>query len=88
MKNSSMKKKEKLVAQILATKFHTKSADEPWSGGEIRLNPIMKDLIINRYTDGCPMRVGKGKRRKRRKTKVKVKLLKALEKTNLLGSTL
>jgi hypothetical protein len=25
----SMKKKEKLVVRILATKFHTKSADEP-----------------------------------------------------------
>jgi hypothetical protein len=25
----SMKKKEKLVARILATKFHTKPADEP-----------------------------------------------------------
>jgi hypothetical protein len=55
MKTSSMKKKEKFVAQILATKFHTKSADEPGWGGEIRLNPIMKDLIINGYTDGCPM---------------------------------
>jgi len=30
MTNSSMKKKEKLVAQILATEFHTKFVDEPW----------------------------------------------------------
>jgi hypothetical protein len=47
----SMKKKEKLVARILATKFHTEPADEPGSGEGIRLNPIMKDLIINGYAD-------------------------------------
>jgi hypothetical protein len=29
MTKLSMKKKEKLVARILATKFHTKPADEP-----------------------------------------------------------
>jgi len=50
MRNSSTKKKEKLVVQILATKFHTKSMNEPWSDEEIKLNPIMKDLIINDYT--------------------------------------
>jgi hypothetical protein len=31
MTNSSLKKKEKLVARILATKFHTKPAEEPGS---------------------------------------------------------
>jgi hypothetical protein len=59
-----MKKKEKLVVRILATNFHTKSADEPGSGEEIRLNPIMKDLIINGYADIYHMQSGKGKRSK------------------------
>ena len=47
MTNLSVKKKEKLVARILATKFHTKPTEEPGSDKEVRLNPIMKDLIIN-----------------------------------------
>jgi hypothetical protein len=46
-----VKKKEKLVVQILASKFHTKSADEQGVGEEIKLNPIMKDLIINMQKD-------------------------------------
>jgi hypothetical protein len=61
MTNSSTKKKEKLVAQILATKFHTKPVDEPWSGGEIKLNPIMKDLIINGYAGEHHVRAVKRK---------------------------
>jgi hypothetical protein len=61
MTKLQMKKKERLVVRILATKFHTKFADEPGSGEEIRLNPIMKDLIIN----GNHMQYGKSKRRKR-----------------------
>jgi hypothetical protein len=84
----SMKKKEKLVVQILATKFHTKSVDEPGSGEEIRLNPIMKDLIINGYADRYHMQAGKSKRSKRQRRRLKLKWLKVLEKTNLIGLTL
>jgi hypothetical protein len=51
MTDSSLKKKEKLVAWVLATKFHTKPAEEPEADKEVRLNPIMKDLIINGYVD-------------------------------------
>jgi hypothetical protein len=47
--NLSLKKKEKLVARILATKFHTESVEESEMDKEVRLNPIMKDLIINGY---------------------------------------
>jgi hypothetical protein len=39
-------KKERVIARILATKFHTEPATD--SGLEVRLNPIMRDLIINR----------------------------------------
>jgi hypothetical protein len=48
MASLSMSKKERLIAQILATKFHTDPATEPESG--VRLNPVMRDLIINRHT--------------------------------------
>jgi hypothetical protein len=49
MTKLSSKKRERQAAQLLATKSREKSADEPGSGEEIRLNPIMKDLIINGY---------------------------------------
>jgi len=65
MTKLSIKKKERHVVQIPATKFHTKFADEPGSGEEIRLNPIMKDLIINGYGDRYYMQDGKSKRNKR-----------------------
>jgi hypothetical protein len=38
--------KEWEIARILATKFHTEPVID--SGLEVRLNPIMKDLVINR----------------------------------------
>ena len=49
MTNSSLKEREKLVAQILAMKFYTKPLGEPGVNEEVKLNPIMKDLIINGY---------------------------------------
>jgi hypothetical protein len=67
MTKLSIKKKERLVVQILATQFHTKYVDEPESDEEIRLNPIMKYLIINGYSDEYYMQVGKSKRNKRQK---------------------
>jgi hypothetical protein len=74
----SIKKKEKLVARILATKFHTEPADESGSGEGIRLNPIMKDLIINGYTDIHHLQAGKGKRSKRQKTEVKAEVVESV----------
>jgi hypothetical protein len=41
--------KERWVAQILATKFHTEPATESESG--VRLNPVMRDLVINEHMD-------------------------------------
>jgi hypothetical protein len=45
----SISKKERWVTQILATKFHTEPITEIelW----VRLNPLMRDLIINEHTD-------------------------------------
>jgi hypothetical protein len=57
----STSKKERAVARILATKFHTEPATDP--GSEVRLNPIMRDLIINRP-------VVKKKWSKQQKTKI------------------
>jgi hypothetical protein len=38
-------KEERVLAHILATKFHTELAIDSWL--EVRLNPTMKDLVIN-----------------------------------------
>jgi hypothetical protein len=46
MADLPMSGKEKAIARILETKFHTEPAT--YSGSEVKLNPIMKDLIINR----------------------------------------
>jgi hypothetical protein len=51
-------KKERVIVHILATKFHTEPATD--SKLEVRLNPIMRDVVINR-------RVVKKKRSKRQK---------------------
>jgi hypothetical protein len=39
-------KEERVIAHIIATKFHTEPATD--SKLEVRLNPIMRDLVINR----------------------------------------
>ena len=46
MLNFPASTKEKVVAQILATKFHTVPVTD--SRLEIRLNQIMRDLVINK----------------------------------------
>jgi len=46
MLNFPVSMKEKVVAQILVTKFHTVPITN--SGLEIRMNPIMRDMVINR----------------------------------------
>ena len=38
-------KEGKVIAQIIATKFHIEMAIDSWL--EVKLNPTMKDLIIN-----------------------------------------
>jgi len=70
-----MEKKEKLVVQILATQFHTEPADESRVGKEIRLNHVMKDLIINGYVDGSYMQVGESKGNKRRRKETEDKMV-------------
>jgi len=45
MKDFPVSKKEKIVAHILATKFHTEPVAD--SKSWVRLNPFMRDLVIN-----------------------------------------
>jgi hypothetical protein len=79
MTELSNKKRERHAAQILTTKSHAKSVDEPRLGEEIRLNPIMKDLIINGYVDGSNTQVGVSKRKKQRKEEAKAGTVKSIE---------
>jgi hypothetical protein len=67
-----------MVTRILATKFHTKPAEEPGADKEVRLNPIMKDLIINGYVDEPYPRAVKRKRRKRQKPEVKAEAVESV----------
>jgi hypothetical protein len=57
-------KEERVLAHILATKFHTEPAID--SQLEVRINPTMKDLVINRPT-------AKKKRSKRQKKETTTK---------------
>jgi hypothetical protein len=79
MTNSSLKKREKLVARILATKFYTKPSGERGADEEVRLNHIMKDLIINRYIREHRTRDVKRKWSKHQKTEVKAKVVESVE---------
>jgi hypothetical protein len=41
-------KEERVLVHILETKFHTEPTIDSWL--EVRLNPTMKDLVINRVS--------------------------------------
>jgi hypothetical protein len=76
MASLSMSKKERSIAQILATKFHTEPATEPEL--EVRLNPVMRDLIINRHVEEPYRRAVKKKRSKRQKTKTRAEAVESV----------
>jgi hypothetical protein len=69
MTNPSMSKKDKSIARIIATKFHTNPETELES--EVKLNPIMRDLIINRHVEKHYKQEEMGNLRKRQKIGVK-----------------
>ena len=64
-----MHKEERVLAHILVTKFHTKSAID--SQLEVRPNPTMKDLVIN-------MPTAKKKRSKRQKVESTTEMTKSV----------
>jgi hypothetical protein len=78
MENSSMNKRGRLVAQILATKFHTDPAREPEADKEIILDPIIRYLIINEHADRRYKRAVKKKQSKRHKTRIKAEAIKSV----------
>ena len=61
----------------MATKFHTKPVEEIGAYKEVRLNPIMKDLIINGYAYEHHTQDVKRKS-KQQKTEVKVEVVKSI----------
>jgi hypothetical protein len=82
MENPLMSKKEKSIARILATKFHTDPATEPEI--KVRLNPITGDLIINEHVDRRYKRAVKQKRSKRQKTGVSSEVVKSVGENQLV----
>jgi hypothetical protein len=81
MSSLSMSKRERLVAQILATKFHTEPTTEPESG--VRLNPVMRDLIINGHADKIYKQAVKKKQRKRQKTEIRAEAMESVGENQL-----
>jgi hypothetical protein len=79
MTRLSSKRRKRHDAQILTTKYCAKSIGELESGEEIRLNPIMKDLIINGYEDGYNTQTGRKKRKKQQKEEAKAGTVKSVE---------
>jgi len=58
--------KERWVANILTTKFHTEPATK--SESRVRLNPIMRYLVINEHAYEIYKKAVKKKQSKREKT--------------------
>jgi len=88
MAKLSSKKRERKAAHLLAAKSHKKSADEPGPGEEVRLNPIMKDLIINGYADGNYTQYSERKRKTQRKEEAKAGTIEGTEEDQPVGLTL
>jgi hypothetical protein len=69
----SISKNERWLLQMLATKFHTKPETETDSG--VKLNPFMRDLVINEHADNTFHPAAKKKRIKMRKSEASRKIL-------------
>jgi hypothetical protein len=76
MASLSMSKKEKLIAQILVSKFHTDPVTKPESG--VRLNPVMRDLIINGHVDKLYKRAVKKKWSKQQKAEIRAEAVESV----------
>jgi len=65
-------KKERCLLQMLVTKFHTKPETKIESG--VKLNPVMRDLVINEHADNTchPAIKNKRSRRWRRENKTQM----------------
>ena len=68
------------------TKFHTEPETETESG--VRLNPIIRDLVINKHVENTFHPSTKKKRRKRRKSEDKTKMIESVRENSNWWSTL
>jgi hypothetical protein len=82
----SISNNERWVLQMLETKFHTEPETEIESG--VKLNPVMRDLIINEHTENTCHPTTKKKSNKRRKSKAKTKMIESVEEFFYWWSTL
>jgi hypothetical protein len=72
----SIIKYERWVLQILATKFHIEPATKIESG--VKLNPVMRDLIINENENNTYHPTTKRKRRKRQRMEAKTEMIESI----------
>jgi hypothetical protein len=72
----SISKKERRVLQILATKLNTELETKTDSG--VKLNLVMRYLIINEHADNTLHPTVKKKRRKKRRTEAKTQMIESI----------
>jgi hypothetical protein len=72
----SINKNERWVLQMLSTKFHTEPETETELG--VKLNPVMRDLVINEHADNTCHPTAKKKRSKRRKSEAKTEMIESV----------
>jgi hypothetical protein len=72
----SISKNERWVLQMLATKFHTEPEIETELG--VKLNLVMRDLVINEHVENTFHPAAKKKRRKRRKSEAKTEMIESI----------
>jgi hypothetical protein len=82
----SISKNERWVLQILVTKFNTKPETKIESG--VKLNLVMRDIVINEHADNNCHPVAKKKRRKRRRTEAKTEMIESVRENLDWWSTL
>jgi hypothetical protein len=82
----SISKNEIWVLHMLATKFHTEPETETES--RVKLNLVMRDLVINEHTENICHLTTKKKRSKRRKSEAKTKMIESIEENFDWWSTL
>lgn len=71
---------------MLATKFHTEPETKIDSG--VKLNPVMRDIVINEHADNTCHPASNKKRRKRRKSEAKTEMIESIRENFDWWSTL
>jgi hypothetical protein len=82
----SISNNERWILQMLVTKFHTEPETETESG--VKLNPVMRDLVINEHADNTCHPAAKKKRSKRRKSEAKTEMIESVRENFKWWSTL